>query len=191
MSLAHWNRDEFFEGFGNSGYSNILTQYFSGALPPTTALAGTGSDHSGQPETDPSVKRIAKEACKFIGGTVDPKGIYVTVITNFPVGAYYCAWHAFGKCNGSRIPVVYLPNVEDVFFGCGVDSAKRNPYSNAQPCTTHPIGSNEESKGEGQKETPPNLRHGGTNASCAGFAGRLNQSKILSVQFTITPQVPS
>jgi len=122
--------NNFFEGFGNSGYSNILTQYFRGAPPPTTTLAGTASDHSEPPESAPSVKQITREACKFTGGTVDPNGIYVTVTTNFPVGAYYCAWHAFGKCNGSRIPVVYLPNADDD-FGCGVSSAKQNPYSNA------------------------------------------------------------
>jgi hypothetical protein len=117
---------KFFEGFGNSGYSNILTQYFRGALPPTAALAGTASDTSAPPPHAPKVKTIVTEACKFTGETVDPNGIYFVVTSNSPANANYCAWHDKGNCNGSQIPVVYLPNVDNV---CDISSTNRNGYS--------------------------------------------------------------
>jgi len=117
---------KFFEGFGNSSYSNILTQYFRGAPPPTATLAGTASDTSAPPPRAPKVKTIVTEACKFIGGTVDPNGVYFVATSNSPPNANYCAWHDRGNCNGSQIPVVYLPNVDNV---CDISSTNRNGYS--------------------------------------------------------------
>ena len=117
---------KFFEGFGNSSYSNILTQYFRGAPPPTATLAGTGSDTSAPPSRAPKVKMIVKEACEFTGGTVDPNGIYFVVTSNFPANVNYCARHNKGNCNGSRIPVVYLPNSNNV---CDISPTNQNNYS--------------------------------------------------------------
>jgi hypothetical protein len=126
--------EELFSNFslgGSNNYSGILTQYLrDGTLVPTSSYSGSVSDSStGPPRRGPSVNTIVDEACKAYGTHIDPQGIYIVITSNFPKGANWCAWHSYGKCNGSTIPVVYLPNVSGV-SGCEISGAA-NPYSRA------------------------------------------------------------
>ncbi len=108
----------FFDGFGGSSYSNILTQYLRGASNPTSTYQELGTDTtSSPPSTSPSVSTIVNEACKFAGGTPDTAGVYFVITSNFPRHANFCAWHSAGTCNGATIPVVYLPNTSGI-AGC-------------------------------------------------------------------------
>jgi len=117
---------KFYEGFGNSSYANVLTQYLRGAPPPTATLVGSASDTSAPPTRPPKLKRIVKEACTFAGGNVDPNGIYVVAASKSPLNANFCAWHNVGTCKGSKIAVVYLPNVDST---CQITSTDLNNYS--------------------------------------------------------------
>ncbi|HTY55787.1 MAG TPA: hypothetical protein VMB26_11325 [Candidatus Binataceae bacterium] len=118
----------FYEGWGNSSYSNILTQYLRGAPPPTDTLVGSASDTTtAPPSRSPKLKRIVHEACKFTGGTVDPNGIYVVTTSQPLPNATFCAWHNHGMCNGSPIVVVFLPKTSGL---CQIVPTNQNNYSN-------------------------------------------------------------
>jgi hypothetical protein len=123
---------DFFNGFGNSTYSNILVQYFRGSASTTSSvLSGDALDTSSPPFKGPSVSTIASEICKQInlagsGLKLDSDGVYFAITSNFPKGANFCAWHSLGTCNGQPIPVVYLPNLTGV-SGCEIAGA--NGYS--------------------------------------------------------------
>jgi hypothetical protein len=125
---------DFFNGFGNSTYSNILVQYFhSSATTTSSALSGDAFDTSSPPFKGPSVSTIASEICKQInlpgsGLKLDSDGVYFAITSNFPKGANFCAWHSLGTCNGQPIPVVYLPNLTGV-SGCEIGGASGNPWS--------------------------------------------------------------
>ena len=117
---------KFYQGFSNSSYSNVLTQYLRGAPPPSVTLAGSASDTSPAPTRPPKLKRVVKEACTFAQGNVDPNGIYVVAASEAPNDANFCAWHRVGNCKGSKIVVVYLPNVNSA---CRITTTSANNYS--------------------------------------------------------------
>ncbi|HYL98461.1 MAG TPA: hypothetical protein VEZ90_05855 [Blastocatellia bacterium] len=122
----------FFSGFGGSSYANILTQYMRGGLraPPSSTYLQLALDTSAPPVRSPKVSTIVNEACAAIGaGNPDPEGIYFVVTANFPKGGGFCAWHSYGTCNATSIPVVYLPNVTGV-APCDIPSDPTNPYGN-------------------------------------------------------------
>ena len=116
----------FFDGFGNSGYSNILAQYIN--APSTLSSFGKpATDTSSPPSRSPSVSTIVNEACNFISGTPDSAGVYFVITSNFPKGANFCGWHSAGTCNGVTIPVVYLPNTSGI---AGCDPGNLFPNTN-------------------------------------------------------------
>src|SRR5262249_1370453 len=117
---------KFYEGFSNSSYANILTQYLRGAPPPTVRLIGSASDTSPAPTRPPKLKRVVKAACTSVQGSVAPNGIYVVAASKSPAGANFCAWHRLGNCKGSKIAVVYLPNVSNQ---CQITPTTSNSYS--------------------------------------------------------------
>ncbi|HZC46613.1 MAG TPA: hypothetical protein VE243_09060, partial [Candidatus Acidoferrum sp.] len=51
------------------------------------------------------------------------------ITSNFPKAANYCAYHAYGTCNGHLIAVAYLPNLTGV-RGCTISSISSNSFSN-------------------------------------------------------------
>ena len=133
--------NQFFQGFGNTGYANILTQYMrepaGSNVIPDPIYTGSYDDTSSPPTRGPSVSTIVGEACKAAGASVDPAGVYVVVTSNFPSRVNYCGWHSYGSCtNGTLIPVVYLPNATGV-LGCMASSAPGNSYSNGAQSTAN------------------------------------------------------
>ena len=141
---------DFFSGFGNNKYSNILAQYFRDSDITTTSSAFIADAFdTSSPPFKPSVSTIASEVCNQINTpgsrvTLDSEGIYFVITSNFPKGINFCGYHSLGTCNGQPIPFVYIPNLTGV-GGCEIAGASGNPYSIATQSTAN-VAAHEEAE---------------------------------------------
>jgi uncharacterized protein YjdB len=105
-------------GLNGSSYFGIAEQYFRGARA-TTKFAGSARDSSPPPSVaaDASMNNIGPAACRALAslGVAPASGDVVVVFGSagitFPPGSHpYCGWHSWWVCDGTNVPVIYIPN---------------------------------------------------------------------------------
>lgn len=110
--------DSFFQGLNGTSFLNLTSQYMRGASV-STSFHTNWTDTSAPPNHAPNPSAIASEVCKMIlgnGEVPNSTAVYFVYTSNFP-HANYCAWHSYGKCNGTTIQIAYMPNITGV-AGC-------------------------------------------------------------------------
>jgi hypothetical protein len=105
-------------GLNGSSYFGIAEQYFRGARA-TTKFAGSARDSSPPPSVaaDASMNNIGPAACRALAslGVAPASGDVVVVFGSagitFPPGSHpYCGWHSWWVCDGTNVPVIFIPN---------------------------------------------------------------------------------
>lgn len=110
--------DAFFAGLNGSSFLNVSAQYMRGN-PVQTIFHTNWTDTSTPPRSPPSTSTIGNEVCRMIlqnKEVPDSSAIYFVYTSNFP-HVNYCAWHSWGKCNGTPIQIAYMPNTTGI-AGC-------------------------------------------------------------------------
>jgi hypothetical protein len=116
----------FLEGWNNSHYANIVTEYFGVNGPVTTASTFLGSviDSSRAPidapditPPAPEVSTVAAEVCRVVD-VPDPDAVYmVYATTRITPSTGYCAFHSWGTCGRHPMQFAFFVNMDTV-SGC-------------------------------------------------------------------------
>lgn len=114
----------FFEGWNNSHYANILTEYFgaNGQITAGSTYLGSVIDSSRAPIDAPDivgaeVSTVVAEVCKE-APVPDPAAVYIVYSTSgFTPASGYCAFHGEGTCGRHPIQFAYFPAIDTV-SGC-------------------------------------------------------------------------
>jgi hypothetical protein len=112
--------DQFFQGWGDSRYNGLNTEYYdnTGQITAASTYLGHMLDGSAAPTGELSVTDAVAEACKITGNNPDPLALYLIYTPTFPSNVGYCAWHSWGNCsNGAPVQVAYEPNPNGI-AGC-------------------------------------------------------------------------
>ncbi|HKV56016.1 MAG TPA: hypothetical protein VJN94_15395 [Candidatus Binataceae bacterium] len=136
--------NKFLATYGNTGYTDILTQYLFGPTAVPTFNPGTDSWQDTSTPFNRAggglkvIRKVGNEVCKFIKLTSgpDPNGAYLVMTSNFPRDINYCAWHSFWSCPetpATAFTMAYLPDLNHV-RGCYIGPTAQipgvtNPYS--------------------------------------------------------------
>jgi hypothetical protein len=101
-------------GFEGSRYVSIANEYYdSSPLIATATYAGHYTDLSSTAGANgDSVSVIGSEVCRVTSYSPDSNTVYM-VYTDTPQDptAKFCAWHAYGYCNGHVAYFAYIPNL--------------------------------------------------------------------------------
>jgi len=128
--------DTWYQGIGGSGYARSVYEYtgINGRVGPNVTYLGHIIDTSNStPATDPIIDNTAlmAEICSKITNPV-PNGYYPVYVSDFKVeqSAGYCAFHFFGRCNGTIVQYGYFPDQDTAnFAGCATVNGSGQNYT--------------------------------------------------------------
>lgn len=113
----------FFEGWSNSHYANILTEYAgaNGQITAASTYLGSVIDSSrapiDAPNIDPPADELAtvvSEICRVVD-VPDPAAVYMVYTTaRFTPAAGYCAFHMWGTCGRHPIQFAFYPVLDNI-----------------------------------------------------------------------------
>jgi uncharacterized membrane protein len=120
--------DDFLENLDGSAYLAIADQYMFGQKT-HTHFGGNLFDSSAPPVQVPAtpdtfVDDVVAEVNKVLtanGMKADPAALYAVYVSNFPNENFFCAFHNFGKTQGTLIHIIYVPNDTSAVSFCGTN----------------------------------------------------------------------
>ena len=119
----------FLQGWSNSHYANILTEYFGANGPITAGSTYLGSviDSSRAPIDAPDLtppatelQAVVAEVCREVD-VPDPAAVYMVYATSrFTPATGYCAFHGEGTCGRHPIQFAFYPTT-NIVSACGAN----------------------------------------------------------------------